>query len=195
LILIFQNEAINGMLAKYCDFTEELALARITKSEFNSKVVDWQRMIKSKMPKFYRMEAHLIFFNFYETEIIRRSIKEDMEAFYCSKIKNIMFATSAKVYPYQNQVVSVRIVLAKFSKILEEDIQEKDEIIAYKEELLKDPDAPVEEEKDSDEEEVKEGEDNGESENNQGDKKDGDTKDGDKKEPTKQLSNITVENK
>ena len=31
------------------------------------------------MPKFYRMEAQAIYFNFFETEIIRREITEDLE--------------------------------------------------------------------------------------------------------------------
>ncbi len=104
------------------------------------------------MPKFYRMEARVVFFNFYEPEIIRRSITEDMEYFYSSKIKNIMFATSAKVYAYLNQIVSVRIILAKFYKIPLEDISDKEEEKDYKESLLIDPTKLVEEDVESEEE-------------------------------------------
>jgi hypothetical protein len=111
-------------------------------------------MIKSKLPKFYRMEAKCIFFNFFELEIIRREINEDLENFFNSKIKNLMFATSAKVYAYMNQIVSVRIILAKFSKIPLEDIEEPDEVADYKEWLKTlDGEALIEEEVDSDEEE------------------------------------------
>ena len=64
----------------------------------------------------------MIFFNFYETEIIRREINDDLETFYNTKIKNLMFATSAKVYPYMNRILSIRIILAKFYKIPLDDI-------------------------------------------------------------------------
>ena len=107
------------------------------------------------MPKFYRMEAQAIFFNFFETEIIRREITEDLEEFWYSKIKNVVFATSAKVYAYANQVVSVRIILAKIYKIPLEDIKDKEEEKEYQEMLKEDPNKLVEEEVDSDEEEEK----------------------------------------
>jgi len=99
------------------------------------------------------MEAKCIFFNFYEPEIIRREINEDLEHFFNSKIKNLMFATSSKVYAYMNQVVSVRIILAKFYKIPLEDIDDKDEEIEYKAMLKQDVLKMVEEESDSEEEE------------------------------------------
>lgn len=124
----------------------------MTEQEYNTKVANWEDNIRSKMPKFYRMEARVVFFNFYEPEIIRRSITEDMEYFYNSKIKNIMFATSAKVYAYLNQIVSVRIILAKFYKIPLEDINDKEEEKDYKESLLIDPTKLVEEEIESEEE-------------------------------------------
>jgi hypothetical protein len=111
-------------------------------------------MIKSKLPKFYRMEAKCIFFNFFELEIIRREINEDLEHFFNSKIKNLMFATSAKVYPYMNQIVSVRIVLAKFYKIPLEDVEEPEEVADYKEWLKSlDSEQLIEEEVDTEEEE------------------------------------------
>jgi len=98
------------------------------------------------------MEARLIFFNFYEPEIIRREINEDLESFYNTKIKNIMFATSAKVYPYLNRIISIRIVLAKFYKIPLDDIVDPIEEKEYKETLNLDPLKLVEEEVDSEEE-------------------------------------------
>jgi hypothetical protein len=210
---------MNTILQKYCDYSEDLSLNRITQKQFNEKVTEWQQMIRSKMPKFYKMEAHLIFFNFYEPEIIRRSIKEDMEYFYCSKIKNLMFATSAKVYPYQNQIVSVRIILAKFYKMPEEDIMDKEEAKIYKEELTIDPTAPIEEEKDSDDEEMeaikngvgkeeqieigkeerdaKDSKDTKDTKNNKDNKntKNPGNANTDNIKPTKQISKIVVENK
>lgn len=110
-------------------------------------------MIKKKIPKFYKMEAKMIFFNFYETEIIRREINDDLESFYNTKIKNLMFATSAKVYPYINRILSIRIILAKFYKIPLDDITDPIEEKEYKELLKVDPLKLVEEEQDSEEEE------------------------------------------
>ena len=107
-------------------------------------------MIRTKLPKFYRMEAKCIYFNFFELETIRKEINEDLEKFYNSKIKNLMFGTSAKVYAYRNQIVSVRIILAKFYKIPEEDIPD-DEIKEYK--LMQKQEQKLEEEEDSDDEE------------------------------------------
>ncbi len=107
------------------------------------------------MPSFYRMDAQMIFFNFYELEIIRRNITEDLESFYNDKTKRLVFATSARVYSYLNQIVSVRIILAKFSPIPEEDIP-SNEIEIYKKTKEVDPNKLVEEEKDSDEEDEEE---------------------------------------
>jgi hypothetical protein len=126
--------------------------------EFINKKLDWEDRIRTRIPEFYRMEAKCIYFNFFELEIIRREINDDLEKFYNSKIKNLVFATSAKIFAYPNQVVSVRIILAKFYKIPEEDIEETDELKAYKELTKKQADDRlnnrlVEEEVDSDDEE------------------------------------------
>ncbi len=63
-----------------------------------------------------------------------------------------MFATSAKVYPYLNRIISIRIVLAKFYKIPLDDIVDPVEEKEYKELLNIDPLKLVEEEVDSEEE-------------------------------------------
>ena len=124
-------------------------------NEFIVKKDELEVVVKKYMPKFYRMEAQAIFFNFFETEIIRREITDDLEEFWYSKIKNVVFATSAKVYAYPNQVVSVRIMLAKIYRIPLEDITNKEEEKEYEEMLKEDPNKLVEEEIDSDEEEDK----------------------------------------
>jgi len=129
-----KNEQINGILAKYLDYLEEKALNRIDESVFKLKFEEWEDMIKTRLPKFYKMEAKTIFFNYFDLEGIRREINDDLEHFYKSKTKNLMFATAAKIFPYLNQVVSVRIILAKFYRIPEEDIG-KEDILAYKEEF------------------------------------------------------------
>lgn len=152
-----KNENINLFLRKFLDNLEDIALNRITERQFKINKLDWKDMIKTKMPKFYRMEAKTLFYNFYELEIIRRNMTEDIETFFASKIKNLMFATSAKVYPYLNQAVSVRIILAKFFRIEEEDISPED-LAEYKHDLLM-RDQPIKEEEDSfdENEEEKEG--------------------------------------
>lgn len=121
-----KNEQINIILRKYLDYQEDYALNRITERQFKMNKSDWKENVKSKMPRFYRMEAKTLFYNYYELETIRRNMIEDIETFFSSKIKNLIFATSAKIFPYLNQAVSVRIILAKFYKIAEEDIQPED---------------------------------------------------------------------
>ena len=150
-----KNEKINKQLSKYLDFLENRSLNRLSEEEFNKKYIDWVTVCKKYMPKFYRMEAQAVSFNFFETEIIRREITDDLEKFWYSKIKNIVFATSARVYGYPNQAVSVRIILAKFYRIPLEDITNKDEEKEYIEMLKEDPNKLIEEEIDSDEEEDK----------------------------------------
>jgi len=145
-----KNEQINTILAKYLDYLEERALNRIDENVFKLKLEEWEDMIKTRLPKFYKMEAKTVFFNYYDLEGIRREINDDLEKFYNSKIKNLMFATSAKIYPYFNQIVSVRIIIAKFYRIPEEDIG-KEDILFYKEEFSKSG-KEIEEEKDDDDE-------------------------------------------
>jgi len=82
-----------------------------------------------------------------------REINEDLEGFFKSKIKNLMFATSARVYSYMNQIVSVRIILAKFYKIPLEDVEDPDEYEEYKEELKMSAENLIEEEEDTDDDE------------------------------------------
>lgn len=142
-----KNEQINLILRKYLDYLEDLSLNRINDKQFKILKYDWKEMLKSKMPKFYRMEAKTLFYNFYELEVIRRNMTEDIESFFSTKIKNLMFATSAKVFPYLNQAVSVRIILAKFYKISEEDINPED-LAEYKADLLL-RDQAIKEEEDS----------------------------------------------
>ena len=182
-----KTEQINTFLQQYCDYNEYRSLNRMTENEFIERISEWEDNIRSKMPKFYRMEARVIFFNFYEPEIIRRSITEDMETFYASKIKNLMFAASAKVYAYMNQIVSVRIMLAKFYKIPLEDIGDKEEQKEYQEQLLIDPNKMMEEEKDSDDDEEEPGKTSGE-----GGTTNGQTAD---VKGTKEVKNVTVDKK
>jgi hypothetical protein len=182
-----KTEQINVFLQQYCDYNEFRSLNRMSENEFIERISEWEDNVRSKMPKFYRMEARVIFFNFYEPEIIRRSITEDMESFYASKIKNLMFAASAKVYAYMNQIVSVRIMLAKFYKIPLEDISDKEEVKEYKEQLLIDPNKMMEEEKDSDEDEEEPGKTGGE-----GGTTNGQTQD---VKGTKEVKSVTVDKK
>ena len=98
------------------------------------------------------MDARCMHFNFYDLERIRKNIDEDLKAFYNRKEKNCVFATSAKVFPYQNHVVSVRIILAVFVKIPEYDVPTA-ELEDYRITLKEDKDKLIEEEN-SDEEEV-----------------------------------------
>jgi len=145
-----KNEQINDNLGRYLNYLEQRALNRISQKEFEQKIEEWEIMIKQKLPKYFKMESICIFFNFFELEIIRRQITDDLEYFYKTKEKNLMFATSAGVYAYLNQVVSVRIIIAKFYKINEEDVS-AEELKDYKESALK---ANVlEEEQDSDDDE------------------------------------------
>lgn len=150
-----KNEVINKQLGKYLDLLENRHLNRISEKEFINQKQDWEIVVKKYMPKFYRMEAQSIFFNFCETEIIRREITDDLEDFWHSKIKNVVFATSARVYAYPNQIVSVRIMLAKIYRIPLEDIKSKEEEKEYNDMLKEDPNKLVEEEIDSDDEEEK----------------------------------------
>ena len=98
-----------------------------------------------------------------------------------------MFAASAKVYAYMNQIVSVRIMLAKFYKIPLEDIGEKEEQKEYQEQLLIDPNKMMEEEKDSDDDEEEPGKTSGE-----GGTTNGQTAD---VKGTKEVKNVTVDKK
>lgn len=147
-----KNEQINIVLRKYLDYLEDYSLDRMTDKMFKMLKQDWKDMIKTRIPKFYRMEAKTLYYNFYELEIIRRSMTEDIESFFNSKTKNLMFATSAKVYPYLNQVVSVRIILAKFYRIAEEDIL-PEHLKEYKEDLAS-REQEIKEEEDSFEDEI-----------------------------------------
>ena len=174
-----KGEKINKQLSKYLDFLEYLSMGRMTQEEFEKKKKNWKIVCKKYMPKFYKMNAQCVKFNFYETEIIRREITEDLEDFWYTKIKNVVFATSARVYAYPNQTVCVRIMLAKFYKIPLEDIADKEEIKLYQEMEKEDPDKLIEEEVDSDEENDKKEKEN---ENEKKIKKKEDDKDKKKKE-------------
>ncbi len=98
------------------------------------------------------MDARCMHFNFYDLERIRKNIDEDLKPFYNRKEKNCMFATSAKIYPYHNHIVSIRIIIAVFIKIPEYEI-DTNELEDYRQTLKQDQDKLIEEEA-SDEEEV-----------------------------------------
>ena len=46
------------------------------------KLDEWEEMIKTRIPKFYIMEAKTVFFNYYDLEGMRREINDDLENFY-----------------------------------------------------------------------------------------------------------------
>lgn len=176
-----KNEEINIILKKYLDHQEDLALNRIDERRFKNLRNDWKVMIKSKMPKFYRMEAKTLFYNYFELETIRRNMTEDIESFFNSKIKNLIFATSAKIFPYLNQTVSVRIILAKFYKIAEEDIEPED-LAEYKRDILLREQAVKEEEDSFDDED---------DDNKKQDEKEDDEDENDKEENEKNEKKIS----
>ncbi len=94
-------------------------------------------------------------FNFYDLERIRKNIDEDLKPFYNRKEKNCVFATSAKIFPYQNSIVSVRIILAVFVKMPEYEVP-SNELEDYRLTLKEDQDKLIEEENSDDEEPVPE---------------------------------------
>jgi hypothetical protein len=132
---------------------EDLSLNRITQKEFDKKIKEWELMIKQKIPKYFIMDSITVFFNYYDLEKIRRTLTDDIEYFYGTKEKNIVFATSAGVYPYLNNIVSIRIILAKFFKQNEEDLtpEERKDVEDNKEFAN-----VIQEEEDSDDEDLEE---------------------------------------
>ena len=101
------------------------------------------------------MDARCMHFNFYDLERIRKNIDEDLKSFYNRKEKNCVFATSAKIFPYQNHVVSVRIIIAVFLKIPEYEVPTA-ELEDYRITLKEDKDKLIEEESSDEEEEIPE---------------------------------------
>ena len=150
-----KHEKINKQLNKYLDYLEDISMGRMSEETFAKNKKEWEVVCRKYMPKFYKMEAQCVRFNFFETEIIRREITDELESFWNCKIKNVMFATSARIYAYPNQTVSVRIMLAKFYKIPLEDITNKVEELQYRAMEKEDPDKLIEEEVSSDEEQDK----------------------------------------
>lgn len=101
------------------------------------------------------MDARCMHFNFYDLERIRKNIDEDLKPFYNRKEKNCVFATSAKIFPYQNQIVSVRIIIAVFVKIPEYDVPTT-ELEDYRITMKEDKDKLIEEENSEEEEPIPE---------------------------------------
>lgn len=117
-----KNDQINLLIRNYLDLQEDFVINRLNKVNFLKKEKEWIDMIKTRIPRFYKLEAKTIHFNYFELEVIRRTMTENLESYFGSKIKNLMFAANAKIYPYLNQVVSVRIIICKIYRISEEDI-------------------------------------------------------------------------
>lgn len=101
------------------------------------------------------MDARCMHFNFYDLERIRKNIDEDLKPFYNRKEKNCVFATSAKIFPYHNHIVSVRIIIAVFVKIPEYDVP-LHEMEDYRITLKEDKDKLIEEENSEEEEPIPE---------------------------------------
>ena len=126
--------------------------------------MSWKEQIKTKIPKYFKMDARCMHFNFYDLERIRKNIDEDLKPFYNRKEKNCVFATSAKIFPYHNHVVSVRIIIAVFVKIPEYEVPTA-ELEDYRITLKEDKDKLIEEEQSDEEEQIPE-----EAKNNNNDK-------------------------
>ena len=116
---------------------------------------DWKEQLKTKLPRYFKMDSRCMHFNFYDLEKIRKNIDEDLKPFYSRKEKNCLFATSAKIYPYHNSIVSLRVIIAVFFKIPEYEVSTED-LEDYRL-SMKEADEPIKEEEDSDDEEEAKG--------------------------------------
>ena len=110
--LIKNNFRTRSILRKHCDFMEDVDCLRIGKpKEAEANIM---KEIMKLVPLNYKISMLPAFFNNTDADRIGTVIRDTSSEFLIDTPKKVMFSIAVKVFPYNHNINSVRIVLAKF---------------------------------------------------------------------------------
>lgn len=108
---IKNNAMTRTIMRKYIDFLEDMECHRITKP--NTAKANVNKEIMKLVPENYKIAILPTFFNNTDAERIGTVVKDTTSDFVLDTPKKVMFSISVKVFPYNHNVCSVRVILVK----------------------------------------------------------------------------------
>eukprot|EP01017_Pseudomicrothorax_dubius_P039555 TRINITY_DN6082_c0_g1_i6.p1 TRINITY_DN6082_c0_g1~~TRINITY_DN6082_c0_g1_i6.p1 ORF type:complete len:127 (-),score=41.96 TRINITY_DN6082_c0_g1_i6:32-412(-) len=90
-------------------------------------IEEWTNKLKKYMPGRFRFEALPMFFCYGEPERIRSVLLDKKAKFIQSGGPKSVWALNGKIFTYPNEILSIRIILVRFSELSDFEILEEDE--------------------------------------------------------------------
>ena len=115
------------ILRKYLDFLEDMECLRILKPNSAKNTVNKELM--KLVPENFKISLLPAFFNHIDGERIGTVIRDTSQQFLVDTPKKVMFSVAVKVFAYNSDVNSVRIVLVKlheFEGAVEDPMDDED---------------------------------------------------------------------
>jgi len=113
-------------LMKYLRLKEYRDSERITDEEYQTQRIAWEKELKKLMPKNFRYNALPMIFCYNEPERIKSIITKQAAQFILRQEKESIFALAVKIFPFPNGFNSIRVVLAMFYMIPDDELEEED---------------------------------------------------------------------
>jgi hypothetical protein len=126
---IKNNHMTRTIMKKYMEFLEDMECCRILKP--NLARVNVNKELMKLVPENYKISMLPAFFNHTDGERIGTVIRDTSNQFLVDTPKKVLFSIAVKVFAYNSNVNSVRIVLVKFSKssgIVDQGGEEDEEV-------------------------------------------------------------------
>lgn len=114
---IKNNHMTRTILGKYIDLLEDEECLRIANVNKTRPLV--KKEIMKLVPENYKISILPAFFNHTDGERIGTVIRDTSNTFLVDTPKKVMFSIAVKIYPYNSEVNSVRVVLVKFHQLPE----------------------------------------------------------------------------
>lgn len=118
---IKKNQMTRNILGMYMDYLENIDTLRIPRPKYNKdgtpKEDKYYKDIKKELmklvPEQFKISLLPAFFNHIDGERIGTVIRDTATEFLENTPKKVMFSVGVKVFPYNSEVNSVRVVLVK----------------------------------------------------------------------------------
>mmetsp|Transcript_30253 Transcript_30253/g.27552 ORF Transcript_30253/g.27552 Transcript_30253/m.27552 type:complete len:181 (+) Transcript_30253:1054-1596(+) len=94
--------------------------------EYIEQYEHWKIQLKKYMPEYYKYQCLPMFFSFSEAERIKSAVTKEAKSFFMVEEKDIIFALACKIFPYPGEFNSIRIALAVFVPLPDEEISSEE---------------------------------------------------------------------
>ena len=122
---IRKNMFTTATLRAQLDLLEDIDCDRISKDKIQKEKEKMQAELFKLIPDNYKVQMLPSYFNYIDCERIRTVIYDQAFDFMTKTPKKVIFAFAVKIYPFHNQICSVRIAISKMYQMDAKEIMKK----------------------------------------------------------------------